>query len=193
MSVVLVECHKMIYASQHPKTFKRGLSAGNSKWNKTEASTSSSSNALAATSPRSGKASELLWPLSLWSTTSNLLLTASRVPKGWVCRCETAWEAWHRQKLETTTVCWCFGLGLLCAREVWKRFSRSNFVCQSFTCLTADIFSRVPVSPTVEISSICGWWARKASGFVHIWMNELKWYSVRVLLWWDVHILLCRI
>ena len=37
------------------------------------------------------------------------------------------------QKRETIAVCLCFGLGLLWAREVWKRFSRSNFVCQSFT------------------------------------------------------------
>ena len=28
---------------------------------------------------------------------------------------------------------------------------------------------------------------------MHIWINELKWYSVRVLLWWDVHSLLWRI
>ena len=39
------------------------------------------------------------------------------------------------QKRETIAVCLCFGLGLLWAREVWKRFSRSNFVCQSFTWL----------------------------------------------------------
>ena len=36
-----------------------GLSAGNSKWNKTEASTSSSSNALAATSPKRQPVSHL--------------------------------------------------------------------------------------------------------------------------------------
>ena len=34
--------------------------------------------------------------------------------------------------------------------------------------------------------------SRKASGFVHIWINELKWYRVRILLG-SVHILLWRI
>ena len=35
-------------------------------------------------------------------------------------------------------VCLGFGLGLLWTREVWKRFSRSNFVCQSFTGLDGE-------------------------------------------------------
>ena len=37
----------------------------------------------------------------------------------------------------------------------------------------------------VEILAIFCWCARKASGFVHIRTDELKWYSVWNLLWWD--------
>jgi len=52
------------------------------------------------------------------------------------------------QKGEALTVCFCFGLGLLWAREVWKRFSRSNFVCQSFT-------RYVPSSPVCFFLLLC--------------------------------------
>ena len=70
--------------------------------------------------------SELCWPT--W--------TLAQACESEKCVSVSPWDGLGEsrlQKREKITVCLCFGLGLLWAREVWKRFSRSNFVCQSFT------------------------------------------------------------